>query len=341
MNKQIRNITLIFTLIIINLLENLILQNYNKKIKTFEFLIENQFNNFQKNKTINLDYENISFAVIKRTSCPICGLFSNYIVYLGCLRKFMIQGFIPIFDFESYKNIINGFSDNPLKGNPWEYYFNQPFGFRHKDVIQKGKNIKYFECIGNEKRPDEDVFLSKESMNYWHNMANKYIPIKDEIIKQSNDIIKKLFKETRNVLGVLLRGTDYISRKPPTHPIPPETKDVIKDVKLLDYKNKYDWVFLATEDRNIRQEFISAIGIKIKCLLNKFEIFYNYTTKDFLSNNIDFKRNREFNKNYLLNIIILSKCIDFISARTSGAIGVFILSKGFRNYNVYNLGYYK
>jgi hypothetical protein len=338
MNKQIRNIIKIFALIIINLLENLILQNYNKKIKTFEFLIENQFNNFQKNETINLDYENISFAVIKRTSCPICGLFSNYIVYLGCLRKFMIQGFIPSFDFESYKNFINGFSDNPLRENPWEYYFNQPFGFRYKDVIQKGKNIKYFECIGDEKRPNGDIFLSKESMNYWHNMANKYIPIKDEIIKQSNDIIKKLFKETRNVLGVLLRGTDYIARKPPTHPIPPETKDVIK---LLDYKNKYDWVFLATEDRNIRQEFISAIGIKIKCLLNKFEIFYNYTTKDFLSNNIDFKRNREFNKNYLLNIIILSKCIDFISARTSGAIGVFILSKGFRNYNVYNLGYYK
>ena len=64
-------------------------------------------------------------------------------------------------------------------------------------------------------------------MNYWNNMANKYIPIKDEIIKQSNDIIKKLFKESRNVLGVLLRGTDYIARKPPTHPIPPETKDVI------------------------------------------------------------------------------------------------------------------
>lgn len=178
-------------------------------------------------------------------------------------------------------------------------------------------------------------------MNYWHNMANKYIPIKNEIIKQSYIIIKELFKESRNVLGVLLRGTDYIARKPPTHPIPPETKDVIKDVKLLDYKNKYDWIFLATEDQNIRQEFIGAIGIKVKFLLNKFEISYNYTTKEYLSNNINYKMNREFNKNYLLNIIILSKCLDFISARTSGAIGVFILTEGFRNYNVYNLGYYK
>jgi len=340
MNTQIRNITKIFSLVFINLFEKLILQ-WNKKIKTFEFLIDHQFNNYQINNNINLDYENISFAVIKRTSCPICGLFSNYIVYLGCLRKFMIQGFIPIFDLESYQNTINGFMDNPPKGNPWEYYFNQPFGFRYKDVIQKARNIKYFECIGNEKRPDEDIFLNKESKDYWHNMANKYIPIKNKILKQSNIIIKKILKDSKNVLGVLLRGTDYIAKKPFRHPIPPKTKDVIKDVKILDYKNKYDSIFLATEDRNIRQEFVRAIGIKAKCLLNKFEIFYNYTNKDFLSQNIHFKNNIEFSKNYLLNIIILSKCLDFISARTSGTIGVFILTKGFRNYNVYNLGYYK
>lgn len=327
-------------LIFINVYENLILQ-YNKKIKTIEFLIDHQFNNFQINNNINLDNENISFAIIKRTSCPICGLFSNYIVYLGCLRKYMIQGFIPIFDLESYQNTINGFMDNQLKGNPWEYYFNQPFGFRYKDVIHKARNIKYFECIGSEKRPDPDIFLNKESMDYWHNMADKYIPIKNKILKQSNKIIKKLFKDSKNVLGVLLRGTDYIAKKPFMHPIPPKTKDVIKDVKLLDYKNKYDWIFLATEDRNIRQEFIRAIGVKAKYLLNKSEIFYNYTNKDFLSQNINFKNNIEFNQNYLLNIIILSKCLDFISARTSGTIGVFVLTKGFRNYNVYNLGYYK
>ena len=39
-------------------------------------------------------------------------------------------------------------------------------------------------------------------------------------------------------------------------------------------------------------------------------------------------------------MIILSKCIDIISAQTSGAIGVFIFSNGFRYSKVYNLGYY-
>ena len=178
-------------------------------------------------------------------------------------------------------------------------------------------------------------------MNYWHIFALKYIPIKNEIIKESNNIIKRIFNKSRNVLGVLLRGTDYVTKKPYRHPIPPKTKDVIKDVKLLDNKNKYDWIFLTTEDNFIRDEFLRAVGIKVKCLLNKNKINYNYSKKQFLAYNIDFKINTEFNKIYLLNIIILSKCLDFLAARTTGTMGVFVLTKGFRNYKVYNLGYYK
>ena len=45
-------------------------------------------------------------------------------------------------------------------------------------------------------------------------------------------------------------------------------------------------------------------------------------------------------KTYLLTVVILSKCLDIISARTSGAAGVFILSKGFRNSLVYYIGDY-
>ena len=43
----------------------------------------------------------------------------------------------------------------------------------------------------------------------------------------------------------------------------------------------------------------------------------------------------------VLNIIILSKCLDFLAASTSGTLGVFILTGGYRYYKVYNLGNYK
>ena len=315
-------------------------QNYSSKIKTYEFIMENQLN-LQMNKQIKLDYKNINFVVIKRALCPFCGLFSNYISYLGCIRESLIQGFIPILDFESYKNIINGFVIEPSKGNPWEYYFNQPFGYAYSNVKRNAKNLKYIECLTNIVRPNDSIFLNKESMKYWHFMANQYIPIKNEIIIESNNIINRIFNGSRNVLGVLLRGTDYTARRPLYHPIPPKTEDVIRDVKLLDNKYKYDWVFLATEDDNIRQAFIKGVGAKVKFILNKSKITYNYTTKNLLAYNIDFKSNIEFNKIYLLNIIILSKCLDLLAANTSGTIGAFILTEGFRNYKVYKLGLYK
>ena len=292
--------------------------SYNK-IKTFEFLFENKFNNFKINKDINLNYQNLNFAVIKRSSCLICGLFSNYKVFLGCVKQYLFKGFIPILELESYKNVINGFVVDLSKGNPWEYYFNQPFGYKYDDVMKEAKNIKYVECVPRE-YPNETIFLNKRNMNYWHNIANQYIPIKNEIIKESNTIINTIFKNSKNILGVLLRGTDYITRKPKKHPIPPKTEDVIKDVKIIDKKYKYDWIFLATEDNNIRQKFISAIGLKAKCLLNKKKIVYNYTSKKFLAFNVNFKKNIEFNKIYLLNIIILSKCLDFLGAKTNGTI---------------------
>jgi len=260
--------------------------------KALEILRAHHFN-FLLQKNVDLDYENINFSVIRRVSCRPCGLFSNYIVYLGCIRKYLIEGFVPILEFESYKNAINGFIVDLSKGNPWEYYFNQPFGYKYSDIKKNAKNIKYFECKLKIKRPNEKIFLNKSSMNYWHIMAKQYIPIKNEIIIESNKIFKKLFKGSRNILGVLLRGTDYVARKPRRHPIPPKTDDAIHDVQLFDKKNRYNWIFLATEDNIIRQKFINEIGSKVKYLLNKNKILYNYSKKQLLAYSIDFKKNIE------------------------------------------------
>ena len=39
-------------------------------------------------------------------------------------------------------------------------------------------------------------------------------------------------------------------------------------------------------------------------------------------------------------MIILSKCIDILAARTNGSMAVFIFTEGFRNTKIYNLGKY-
>ena len=79
--------------------------------------------------------------------------------------------------------------------------------------------------------------------------------------------------------------------------------------------------------------FLSAFDNKVKIV----------TKEDFIQiENYNSGINKVLNymKNYLINIIILSKCLDIITSRTSGSSGVFVLTKGFRHSKVYFLGTY-
>ena len=100
------------------------------------------------------------------------------------------------------------------------------------------------------------IYTSQLNIDFHRNMARKYISVKRGIIDKAKKIWKKLFHNSKNVLGVLGRGTDFIQLKPRSHPIPPTTEKMIVDVKKMDLKNKYDWIFLATEDDKIRNKFI-------------------------------------------------------------------------------------
>ena len=53
------------------------------------------------------DYKNKKFVIFNRSECPTCGLFSFFIVHLGCINKFLLEGYIPIVNLQSFNNIYN------------------------------------------------------------------------------------------------------------------------------------------------------------------------------------------------------------------------------------------
>ena len=242
------------------------------------FLENNSKNdNYQISK--RKDYINTKFAVIKR-NCDVCGLFSNYITNLGFIHKYLLEGYIPIFDIKSFPNTINGF--NTSKENYWDIFFFQPFGYTLEEVLKHAKNITNITIYDCSPRPDRLIFENLSVQNFWHNLANKYSPVKKEIINLTQKIKNKLFKGSKNILGVLTRGTDYISRRPPGHHIPPNVTDLIKDVKLFDSKYKYDYIFLSTEDENIRDKFTGFFGNKVKQIKPQ-KFHYDYIKNDFVN----------------------------------------------------------
>ena len=297
---------------------------------------KNNHNRINREKKHYLKTKN--FAILQRLECPQCGFFSHYIVNLGCMNKYISLGYIPIIDLKSFPNVYNGNDTN--KDNPWELFFNQPYNFTLKEVKKYGNNVQNFECTSMEKRPDEiNMYYQNDSITLWHDFAKKYTPIKDEIMIEVNNIIKDLFGDSKNILGVKLRGTDYIAAQPKGHSIPPNVSQVILDVKSMDKKYNYDFIFLATEDNKIRNTFIKKFGDKLKYLIPKKKVYYS-AGDGFLTYNRNVFGNMDFLKTYLYSMIILSKCVDIISSRTSGAAGAFILSKGYRNQLVYYLGEY-
>ena len=157
-------------------------------------------------------------------------------------------------------------------------------------------------------------------------------------MKEADKIRKTLFKKSKNILGIKMRGTDYVAVKPRGHAIPPNLNTTINDVKNLDMKNNYDWIFISTEDDIIRERYINEFEKKIKHLSPKEKVNYDFNKKSVFGNNNGVKGNIEYAKNYVLNIIILSKCLDIVIARCCGAAGAFILTEGFRNVLIYNSG---
>lgn len=337
---QILMIYLVYTKYILNSNShngNILIKENNYKYFDYELNPKIQLNNTMN----NIDYENNIFAIIRYPVCQSCGFFSYFNIYISCIKTYIIKGYIPIVELESFPNIFNSFKANSSTENPWEYFFNQPFGYTIKNIKKKAKNIKFFNCENEETKPRcLDIYSKKIAIDFWHNIALKYIPIKDSILKETNIIIKTLFSNSKNLLGVLIRGTDYIAIKPRGHPIPPKVETVIKDIKEMDNKYKYDYFFLATEDNLIRNALYKVFGKKLKYLLPKRNINYNYLSPKYLSYTESIKGNLANMKDYLINIIILSKCIDIIASRTNGSVGAFIFSEGFRNIKIYYLGLY-
>ena len=133
------------------------------------------------------------------------------------------------------------------------------------------------------------------------------MPIKSKIIDLANHIMYRLFKKTKNILGVLIRGTDYVLTKPKGHPIQPNVNDVINDVKEMDNKYKYDYIFFTTEDEIIRKKFSKIFQNKVKQIRSNIEINFDYSIKRFIAYNNKIKDYIEYNK---LILYITNEAID-------------------------------
>ena len=164
-----------------------------------------------------------TYYIIRRADTSV-GLFSNYIVFAGHIKRALSMGCIPVIDMQNYPN--NYLPPELLgKENAWEYYFEQPLRVDLKHAFE-GENVLIAtgHPVGYPGSPSNyDFFNNKNGiLTEWRMLVKLgLLKIKSQIQKEIDDTYNKLFAPTDRILGVSLRGTDYIALRPYGHPIPP------------------------------------------------------------------------------------------------------------------------
>ena len=262
------------------------------------------------------------FYVIKRT--PGAGFFSNVLFVLNHIKICKKKNYYPVVDMENFPTIYNeNFVVNKIK-NSWNYYFENLTDTSLNEVY-KSKNVI---ITSNDFEPDfEKDFISDEIKEIFCND----LKIKRVFRRYIDNFSEKKFKK-KKVLGVHFRGTSY--KRSPGHPLPATKKQILNIIKNLISKEKYEKIFLVTEEENYKDYLIKNFREKIIFLESSFRSDTNNAFKIYPRKKHRYKLGREA----LVEASLLSKCdgLAYVTSNLSSAAITLAKDKPFKKYKIEN-----
>ena len=282
-----------------------------------------RWNERQQDKSFGSLNPDIKFSVFRPEHTH--GLLSIYFAGLTYFCRASHEGFIPIADGENYRTQYS--IDSPVNGtrNAWEYYFEQPCTTHTLEEVYQSQNVRLggwtlsptLQTIRVTEEMIYDMMLKAHVKKYIYDIANEKI-ISDGI---------------NEMIGVFVRGTDYINLRPKYHQIPPTQEQA--SAKLDEFLSRYGErkIFLATEDENIYNFFINKYGDLI--YTTDKNLIKNYSGRDYIGYEIDSANKYKFGLDYLVKMICLSECKCLIASLTAGSRFARLLNHGRYTKNIY------
>ncbi len=279
------------------------------------------------------------FYIIKRT--PGAGLFSNFIFVLNHIKVADSLGYKPIVDMENFPTIYNEKRSINKSRNAWNYYFDNRKNYNLKKILLNNKFIitsnRFSKSFSHTINTDQFRMLFK-----------KYFKINNNHQKFVENFNKKFFLN-RKIVAVHLRGTSY--KTSANHPFPVTEKQAINLIDELIKKNKFDKIFLCTEDLNYFNLIEKKFKNKIIYLKDAYRSFKDDAFKTYPRKYHRYKLGRDI----LLEALLIAKCNTFIFANSNVSefvkfldnkkvINYFLIENGFNSSNEYIarwLWYYK
>lgn len=257
--------------------------------------------------------------------------------YLGVYQEVKYAnkcGYIPIVD---YKNFDNQYLPKEQKGliNTWNLFF-EPVSQYSLDEVYQSKCVIFSGWTIKKVLFQVDKSNFKEKLEYYRNITKK-LNLKKEIIERAAKLEDEYIND--KTLGLFLRGTDYILLEPKGHYRQPSIECVLDKINEYMKKYNFDKIFLVTEDEQIVSMIRQNIKIPVQ-ILGK-NMIKEYDGKDYISNYLTEEEKYMNALNYLMRIILLSKCHYLISSITSATFLVSDLGKeSIKDYFFFDLGKY-
>ncbi len=289
----------------------------------------------ERKRILGFRNKNIVFYII-RPEAAEPGLMSIHNYVLHKISYAVEKGYIPIVDYQNYKNM---YLDNNLLGkvNSWEYFFHQPTQWSLKDVRHSRHVIigdRYFSA-GYYGAEDEKEIV------YFHEMIEKYCVVKEHLAKKIQEAGDMLFPLNAKVLGVVGRGTDYMSLKPSHHEIVPDVELLLETVKEKKEQWGYEYVYLATEDRMIYDRMKDEFGDKMLA----YDVpRFDHTVKTVLAE-INLQRENDKylrGEDYLITVYLLAQCDGIVAPAVGAALAAIRINGGkYKHKYIFHLGLYE
>ena len=245
--------------------------------------------------------------------------------------------------------------------NSWDLYFKQPGEVGVQEVYgetnivfcdEEKQKILYigdvddeqvyndFEIVINEDKAFNAWYQNEELMNRFQVFWKRNIRYSDFAGGYIEERYKELFDPEKRFLGLLCRGTDYISLRPKGHYIQPTVEMILDKVSEIMQEYHCDYVFCATEDELIYRELKQNLGEKLIGLdVPRVRYRGGYQLSDlYHRQKMDiYKRQLD----YLTELELLSRCQCLIAGKTTGSRFVPIMKDGRFEYLFYwELGRY-
>ena len=216
-----------------------VLQRITKKLQKSEanpLLTDSQICHMKSFGDLNPDE---IFYVIRQESTGrgFFSILSSVLCHLDIADK---HNFVPVIDFENFKNVYN--ESHAINGtfNSWEYYFEPLNHFTLKDVY-RSKNV-IFSDNGYPSGYDFSITTEKHLLKIFH----KYIKYKP-ILTTAIEAYSRFLDEP--VLGVHFRGQEM--RTAPGHWFPPSKKQMAAVIDKVLEKYHYPKIFVVSEDAGL------------------------------------------------------------------------------------------